>query len=314
MRINKEVEYALKNNLPVVALESTIISHGMPYPKNVETAMKVEAEVRENGAIPATIGIIDGEPVIGMSAEEIEEFGKRGGIKKVSRRDIPVVIAKKEWGATTVSATMIFAALAGIEIFVTGGVGGAHRGVQETFDISRDLEELGSTNVTVVSAGVKAILDLKVTLEILETKGVPVLSYQTDEFADFYTRHSGIKMENIVNSPAEIASIIKAKRDYKLDGGILVANPIPQEFAMDDVVINGAISKALKECEDKHIEGKDVTPFLLKRIVELTGGDSLESNIKLVINNAKLGAKVAKELCELRKWKPKENLETAWSS
>ena len=301
MKINKEVEHALKNNLPVVALESTIISHGMPYPKNVETALKVEKTIRENGAIPATIGIIDGEPIIGMSPEEIEMFGKRGGIKKVSRRDIPIVAARKEWGATTVSATMIFAAMAGIEIFVTGGVGGAHRGVQETFDISTDLEELGMTNVTVISAGVKAILDLKVTLEVLETKGVPVLSYQTDEFADFYTRHSGIKMENVVNSPKEIASIIKAKRDYKLDGGILVANPIPQEFAMDDIVINGAIDRAIKESKEQHIEGKLVTPFLLKRIVELTGGDSLESNINLVLNNARLGAAVAKELCELRK-------------
>lgn len=299
MRISEEVKNALKNNQPVVALESTIISHGMPYPKNVETALKVEATIRENGAIPATIGIIEGEPVIGMSPEEIELFGKTKGIKKVSRRDIPIVVSKKEWGATTVAATMILANLAGIEVFVTGGIGGAHRGVQETFDISADLEELGMTNVTVVSAGVKAILDLKVTLEILETKGVPVLSYQTDEFADFYTRHSGIKMENVVNSPLEIAKIIKAKRDYKLDGGILVANPIPEEFAMDDKVINNAISTALAKAKEQGIEGKDVTPFLLKTIVELTGGDSLESNIKLVLNNAKLGAKVAKELCNL---------------
>ena len=299
MKISKEVALALKEGRPVVALESTIISHGMPYPKNVETALLVEKTIRDNGAIPATIGIIDGEPIVGMSPEEIEEFGKRKGIRKVSRRDLPIVYANKLWGATTVAATMILANQAGIEIFVTGGVGGAHRGAQQTFDISADLEELGKTNVTVVSAGVKAILDLELTLEILETKGVPVLSYQTDEFADFYTRHSGIKMENVVNSPKEIASIIKAKRENHLDGGMLVANPIPEEFAMDPGVINAAIEKALKMADDAGVKGKDVTPFLLKTIVELTGGDSLESNIKLVLNNAKLGAAIAKELSSL---------------
>lgn len=299
MKIAKEVRDALKNGKPVVALESTIISHGMPYPKNVQTALLVEKTIRDNGAIPATIGIIDGEPIVGMSPEEIEEFGKRKGIRKVSRRDLPIVYANKLWGATTVAATMILANQAGIEVFVTGGVGGAHRGAQETFDISADLEELGKTNVTVVSAGVKAILDLDLTLEILETKGVPVLSYQTDEFADFYTRHSGIKMENVVNSPKEVAKIIKAKRDNHLDGGMLVANPIPEEFAMEPKVINAAIEKALKMADDAGVKGKDVTPFLLKTIVELTGGDSLESNIKLVLNNAKLGAAIAKELTEL---------------
>ena len=299
MKIAKEVKDALKNGKPVVALESTIISHGMPYPKNVQTALLVEKTIRDNGAIPATIGIIDGEPIVGMSPEEIEEFGKRKGIRKVSRRDLPIVYANKLWGATTVAATMILANQAGIEVFVTGGVGGAHRGAQETFDISADLEELGKTNVTVVSAGVKAILDLDLTLEILETKGVPVLSYQTDEFADFYTRHSGIKMENVVNSPKEVAKIIKAKRDNHLDGGMLVANPIPEEFAMEPKVINAAIEKALKMADDAGVKGKDVTPFLLKTIVELTGGDSLESNIELVLNNAKLGAAIAKELTEL---------------
>ena len=299
MKINQEVLEALKNNRPVVALESTIISHGMPYPKNVQTALMVEQVIRDHGVVPATIGIIDGEPIVGMTPEEIEEFGKRKGIKKVSRRDIPVVVAKKEWGATTVAATMIFAAKAGIEVFVTGGVGGAHRGAQETFDISADLEELKNTNVTVVSAGVKAILDLNITLEILETNGVPILSYQSDEFGDFYTRHSGIKMENVCNSPKEIAEIIKAKRDFKLDGGILVSNPIPQEFAMDDKVINDAIETALKDAEKEGIKGKETTPFLLKRIVELTGGDSLESNIKLVLNNAALGAEISKELTKL---------------
>lgn len=299
MKIAKEVQEALKNGKPVVALESTIISHGMPYPKNVQTALLVEKTIRENGAVPATIGIIEGEPIIGMSPEEIEEFGKRKGIRKASRRDLPIIYAKKLWGATTVAATMILAAQAGIEVFVTGGVGGAHRGAQETFDISADLEELGKTNVTVVSAGVKAILDLNLTLEILETKGVPVLSYGTDEFADFYTRHSGIKMENVVNSPKEIAEIIKAKRDSHLDGGILVANPIPEEFAMDTKVINDAIEKALKMADEAGVKGKDVTPFLLKTIVELTGGDSLESNIKLVLNNAKLGSAISSELCKL---------------
>ncbi len=296
MRVSNEVLKALKENKPVVALESTIISHGMPYPKNVETALKVEQTIRENGATPATIGIIEGEIIVGMSPEEIEQFGKRKGIKKVSRRDLPIVVANKEWGATTVAATMICANMAGIEIFVTGGVGGAHRGAENNFDISADLDELGKTNVTVVSAGVKAILDLNLTLEILETKGVPVLSYQSEEFADFYTRHSGIKMENVVNSPLEIAKIIKAKRDLKLDGGLLVANPIPEEDAMDEKAINSAIETALKKADEEGVKGKDITPFLLKTIVELTHGDSLESNIKLVLNNAKLGAKVAKEL------------------
>ena len=300
MIISKEVQEALENNKPVVALESTIISHGMPYPKNVQTAYQVEEEIRKNGGIPATIGIIDGEPVIGMSKEQIEEFGKKKGVKKASRRDLPIIFANKEWGATTVAATMILANMAGIEVFVTGGVGGAHRGAEKNFDISADLEELGKTNVTVVSAGVKAILDLNLTLEILETKGVPVLSYQTDEFADFYTRHSGIKMENVVNSPLEVAKIIKAKRDNKLDGGILVANPIPEEFAMDPDVINAAIEKALKMADEAHVKGKEITPFLLKTIVELTGGDSLESNIKLVLNNAAVGAEIIKEYCKLK--------------
>ena len=299
MKISNEVQYALKNNIPVVALESTIISHGMPYPKNVETALLVEKTIRDNGAIPATIGIINGEAIVGMNPEEIEEFGKRKGIKKVSRRDLPIVYAKKLWGATTVAATMILAAQAGIEIFVTGGIGGAHRKANETFDISADLEELGKTNVSVVSAGVKAILDLKLTLEILETKGVPVLSYQTDEFADFYTRHSGIKMENVVNTPLEVAQIIKAKRDNHLDGGVLIANPIPEEDEMDPTIINNAIEVALANATKDGITGKDITPYLLKTIVELTNGDSLESNIKLVLNNAKLGAKIAKELTRL---------------
>jgi len=301
MIISKEVQDAIKNGKPVVALESTIISHGMPYPKNVKTALEVEAVIREHGVIPATIGIIDGEPIIGMSPEQIEEFGKRQGITKVSRRDLPVVFAKKLWGATTVAATMILAARAGIEIFVTGGVGGAHRGAQDNFDISADLEELGKTNVTVVSAGVKAILDLPLTLEILETKGVPVLTYGTDEFPEFYTRSSGIKVETVVNSPIEVASIIKAKRDNQFDGGVLVANPIPEKYAMDRKSVDFAINKALKKAKKDGVTGKNITPYLLKTIVEITGGLSLEANIQLVKNNAALGAEIAKELCNL--WK-----------
>lgn len=296
MKISQSVKDALKNNKPVVALESTIISHGMPYPKNVQTALKVEQTIIDAGAIPATIGIINGEIIIGMSNDEIELFGKTKGIKKVSRRDIPVVIAKKQWGATTVAATMILAQAAGIEVFVTGGIGGAHRGAENNFDISADLEELSMTNVTVISAGVKAILDINLTLEILETKGVTILSYQTNEFADFYTRHSGILMENVVQTPKEISEIIKAKRDFGLKGGILVANPIKEEDAMEINKINSAIEKALILAKENKIEGKDVTPFLLKTIVELTNGESLESNIKLVLNNALLGAKVAIEL------------------
>lgn len=299
MIISKEVEKAIKEGKPVVALESTIISHGMPYPKNVQTAYAVEDVIREHGVIPATIGIIEGEPIIGMSHEEIEEFGKRKGITKVSRRDLPIVFAEKKWGATTVAATMILAAMAGIEVFVTGGVGGAHRGAQQNFDVSADLEELGKTNVTVVSAGVKAILDIPLTLEILETKGVPVLCYGTDEFPEFYTRSSGIKMENRVDSASEIAKIIKSKRENKFDGGVLVANPIPQEYAMDRKAIDKAIEIALKKAKKQNVIGKDITPFLLKTIVELTGGLSLESNIKLVLNNAALGAEIAKEICKL---------------
>ena len=268
MIISKEVQEAIKNKKPVVALESTIISHGMPYPKNVKTALEVEAVIREHGVVPATIGIIDGEPVVGMSPEQIEEFGKREGITKVSRRDLPVVFAKKQWGATTVAATMILAARAGIEIFVTGGVGGAHRGAQQSFDVSADLEELGKTNVTVVSAGVKAILDLPLTLEILETKGVPVLTYGTDEFPEFYTRSSGIKVETVVNDPKEVASIIKSKRDNKFDGGVLVANPIPEQYAMDAKIIHDAIENALKQCEEQGIKGKETTTFLLKTIMK----------------------------------------------
>jgi len=295
MKINPDIIDALKENKPVVALESTIISHGMPYPKNVQTALKVEKTIRDSGAIPATIGIIDGEPIVGMTPEEIEEFGKRKGILKASRLDLPVIYAKKLWAATTVAATMIIAAQAGIEVFVTGGIGGVHRGANETMDISADLQELAKTNVTVICAGAKAILDLPLTMEYLETMGVPVLGYQTEELPAFYTRESGLKVNYRVDSPKEIALIMKEKKANNLNGGILVTNPIPKEYALDKSAIDFAIEKALAEANKQGVKGKAVTPFLLKTIVELTDGESLESNIKLVLNNAVLGAKIAKE-------------------
>ena len=299
MKINPEIINALKENKPVVALESTIISHGMPYPKNVQTALKVEKTIRDSGAIPATIGIIDGEPIVGMTPEEIEEFGKRKGILKASRLDLPVIYAKKLWAATTVAATMIIAAQAGIEVFVTGGIGGVHRGASETMDISADLQELAKTNVTVICAGAKAILDLPLTMEYLETMGVPVLGYQTEELPAFYTRESGLKVNYRVDSPKEIALIMKEKKANNLNGGILVTNPIPKEYALDKSAIDFAIEKALAEANKQGVKGKAVTPFLLKTIVELTDGESLESNIKLVLNNAVLGAKIAKEYKDL---------------
>lgn len=298
MKISQEVKHALLHHQPVVALESTIISHGMPYPKNVETALRVEQVIRNAGCIPATIGIIEGEPIIGMSAEEIEMFGKREGIVKVSRRDLPIVYAKKMWGATTVAATMILARQADIEVFVTGGIGGVHRHGNETFDISADLQELSRTDVTVVCAGAKAILDLSLTMEYLETMGVPVLGYQTKELPAFYTRKSGIALEYSFDTPLELAMIIKEKRKAHLHGGLLIANPIPEEYALDENLMNQSVNQALKEADEKGIHGKDVTPFLLRRVVELTGGESLESNIQLVLNNARLGAEIAKELCK----------------
>ena len=299
IRVKEEALQALKENRPVVALESKIISHGMPYPRNVETALEVEKIIREHGAVPCTIGIIDGEGVVGMSPEEIEEFGKRKGIAKVSRRDLPIIMAEKKWGATTVATTMILAAAAGIEVFVTGGIGGVHRGAQQTFDISADLQELAKTNVTVVSAGAKAILDLPLTMEVLETLGVPVLGYQTEELPAFYTRKSGLKVDYAIKDTKDAAKIIKAKRDLKLDGGVLITNPIPEEYSMDPEVINKAIDEAVKEMDAQGIKGKDCTPYLLAKIAEITGGSSLDSNIQLVYNNAAIGAEIAKELCNL---------------
>ena len=299
IRVKEEALQALKENRPVVALESTIISHGMPYPRNVETALEVERIIREHGAVPCTIGIIDGEGVVGMSPEEIEEFGKRKGIAKVSRRDLPIIMAEKKWGATTVATTMILAAAAGIEVYFTGGIGGVHRGAQQTFDISADLQELAKTNVTVVSAGAKAILDLPLTMEVLETLGVPVLGYQTEELPAFYTRKSGLKVDYAIKDTKDAAKIIKAKRDLKLDGGVLITNPIPEEYSMDPEVINKAIDEAVKEMDAQGIKGKDCTPYLLAKIAEITGGSSLDSNIQLVYNNAAIGAEIAKELCNL---------------
>ena len=301
MKINPEVKKALEEGRPVVALESTIISHGMPYPKNVECALGVDKVIRDIGAIPATIGIIEGEPIVGMTPEEIELFGKTKGIEKVSRRDIPVICAMKKWGATTVATTMIFAKMAGIEFFVTGGIGGAHRKANVTFDISADLDELGKTDVTVICAGPKAILDLGLTLEYLETKGVPVLGYNTDKLPAFFTRTSDFKVDYNVKTPLDIAKIVKAKRDYHLEGGVLVTNPIPEEYSLPAEYINAEIDKAIAEMEAKGIRGKDETPFLLAKIVELTGGKSLEANIHLIMNNAKLGALAAVEYAKLRK-------------
>lgn len=301
-RVSEEAAKALEENKPVIALESTIISHGMPYPQNVETAMKVESIIREHGCIPATVGIVDGVGVVGLSAEEIEEMGKRGqSIPKVSRRDLPIVLAEKSWGATTVATTMILAAKAGVEFFVTGGIGGVHRGAQETFDISADLEELGRTNVTVICAGAKAILDLKLTMEVLETKGVPVLGYQTENLPAFYSRDNGmgLKVDYALKNAEDAAKIVKAKRELGLNGGVLVTNPIPEEYAMPTDVINKAISEALAEMDAKGIHGKECTPFLLAKIADITEGKSLDSNIRLVFNNAAVGCEIAKEYCKL---------------
>lgn len=297
LKISEEVRHALEQGKPVVALESTIISHGMPYPDNVKTALTVEKTVRENGAVPATIAIIKGVPTVGLSEEEIEHLGKEGTkVVKVSRRDIPVVIAKKLDGATTVASTMIFAEMAGIKVFATGGIGGVHRGATETMDISADLEELHQTNVTVVCAGAKSILDLGLTLEYLETKGVPVLGYKTDELPAFFTRKSGFKVDYRMDSPEEIAAAVKAKDALGLSGGMLVANPVPEEYSMDPDKIEAVISEAVEEAKALGIAGKKVTPFLLEKIRNVTGGDSLFTNVKLVLNNAALAAKIAVEL------------------
>ena len=299
LSISPEVQEALKAGKPVVALESTIISHGMPYPQNVETALKVEQTIRENGAVPATIAIIGGQLKAGCTPEEIEYLGKKGqAVIKASRRDLPVLVARKADGATTVTTTMIIAAMAGIRVFATGGIGGVHRGAQQTFDISADLEELAQTSVMVVCAGAKSILDLGLTLEYLETKGVPVIGFGTEELPAFYTRHSGFKVDYRIDTPEELAVAFKAKMDCGLKGGMLVTNPIPEEFSMPKEVIDKAIDQALREMDEAGIHGKQCTPFLLAKVKDLTGGESLASNIQLVLNNARLAAKTAKALCE----------------
>ena len=299
--ISPEVKAALAAGKPVVALESTIISHGMPYPKNVETALLVEETVRKNGAVPATIAIIGGRLKAGLSKEEIEYLGKTGrGVAKASRRDVAALVAGGKDGATTVTTTMMIAHMAGIEIFATGGIGGVHRGAETTMDISADLEELAQTPVMVVCAGAKSILDLGLTLEYLETKGVPVIGYGTDELPAFYTRKSGFGVDYRVDSPEELAAMFCAQRELGLRGGMLVTNPIPEEFSMDKAVIDGAIEEALRQCTEQGIKGKDTTPFLLAKVVELTGGDSLESNIKLVLNNATVAAKTAAAIAKNR--------------
>ncbi|MEG1677171.1 MAG: pseudouridine-5'-phosphate glycosidase [Clostridia bacterium] len=299
LRISPEVRAALLANEPVVALESTIISHGMPYPQNVETALNVEKIVRENGATPATIAIIGGKLTVGLTPDEIEYLGKKGlAVIKASRRDLPVLLMRGEDGATTVTTTMIAAAMAGIRVFATGGIGGVHRGAEHTMDISADLEELSQTPVMVICAGAKSILDLSLTLEYLETKGVPVIGYQTEELPAFYTTHSGHRVDYRLDTPKEVADAFLVKLRCGLSGGMLVANPIPDEYAMDADFINRNIDEAISQANEKGILGKQITPFLLDKIQKLTGGDSLKANIQLVYNNAKLGAEVACAMAE----------------
>ena len=298
--VKPEVAEAIAAGKPVVALESTIISHGMPYPQNVETALAVEQIIRDNGAVPATIAIIGGRLKAGLTPEEIEYFGKKGqAITKASRRDLAVLCARGEDGATTVTTTMMIAHMAGIKIFATGGIGGVHRGAETTMDISADLEELGQTPVMVVCAGAKSILDLGLTLEYLETKGVPVIGYGTEELPAFYCRTSGFHVDYRIDTPEDLAKAFKVQNDLGLKGGMLVTNPIPEEYAMPADTINAAIDQAVAECNAKGIHGKQTTPFLLARVSELTGGDSLASNIQLVFNNARVAAQTASAYCKL---------------
>ena len=295
-----EVQKALEAGKPVVALESTIISHGMPYPQNYETALQVEEIIRSEGAVPATCAVLGGRLKAGLRAEEIEYLGKQGqAVTKASRRDLPVLVARGLDGATTVTTTMMIAAMAGIRVFATGGIGGVHRGAETTMDISADLEELAQTPVMVICAGAKSILDLGLTLEYLETKGVPVLGYGTEELPAFYTRHSGFKVDCRVDTPEELAGVYQAQRAMGYAGGLLVTNPIPEAYSMDKAVIDAAIEKALAEAGAAGVRGKETTPFLLAKVKELTGGDSLASNIQLVFNNARLAAKTAAALCRM---------------
>jgi pseudouridine-5'-phosphate glycosidase len=293
MDISEEIQNSIKGNGPVVALESTIISHGMPFPQNLETALEVERIIRKEGAIPATIAVVEGRIKIGLSNLELEHFAQGTKTVKVSSRDLPLAISQKQDGGTTVAATMICARMAGISIFVTGGIGGVHRGSEKTMDISGDLMELARTNVAVVCAGIKSILDIPRTLEYLETQGVPVIGYRTDEFPAFYTTTSGYSVQSRINTAEEIARCMKVKWELGLEGGMVIANPVLREDAMDEEVIEEAITKSLKEASEKGIDGKAVTPFLLERISQLTDGESLKTNIALVCNNALVGAKIA---------------------
>lgn len=292
--ISPEVKAALDSGKPVVALESTIISHGMPYPQNVQTAMAVEQTIRDHGAVPATIAIIGGRLKAGCTSDEIEYLGKKGqAVTKASRRDLSVLVARQQDGATTVTTTMIIAAMAGIKVFATGGIGGVHRGAETTMDISADLEELAQTPVMVVCAGAKSILDLGLTLEYLETKGVPVIGYGTEELPAFYTRRSGFKVDYRIDTPEELAAAFRAKLEMGLKGGMLVTNPIPEEYSLDPDYINAAIDRAVARSVELGIKGKATTPFLLAEIKDITGGNSLDANIKLVLNNARLAALTA---------------------
>jgi pseudouridine-5'-phosphate glycosidase len=291
--IHPDVEKAIKNKEPVVALESTIISHGMPYPKNVETALMVEDTVRSNKAVPATIAIINGRLKVGLTNEEIEFLATNEEVKKVSRRDLPITVAQKLSGSTTVASTMIIASLAKIAVFATGGIGGVHRGAENTLDISADLEELANTNVCVVCAGAKAILDIGLTLEYLETKGVPVIGYKTSELPAFYSSESGFDVDYKIDSALEIAEILKTKWSLSIDGGVLVTNPIPVAFELESSIMNEAINEAIIEANNENISGKEITPYLLSKVNELTEGKSLDANIKLIQNNANLASKIA---------------------
>ena len=298
--VSEEVRTAVANNLPVVALESTIISHGMPYPRNAETALAVEGVIRAHGAVPATIAILNGVLTVGISPQQIEFLGKTGtAVIKASRRDLPVLLSQKLNGATTVAATMIAADMAGIKVFATGGIGGVHRGAETTMDISADLEELSRTDVAVVCAGPKSILDIGLTLEYLETKGVPVIGYQTDELPAFYCRESGYSVDARMDTPADIAGCLHVKYACSLHGGLIVANPILKEDAMPKAVMDRHIQDALRMAAQQDIRGKEITPFLLETVQQLTHGESLDANIKLVLNNATLAAAIAKEYCAL---------------
>ncbi len=291
--LSEEVRSAVHEGKPIVALESTIISHGMPYPENLETAVMLENIARSSNAVPATIAIKRGEIRVGLTNADIEFLAKDSNILKASRRDLPVIIAGGMNAATTVSATMICASMAGIRIFATGGIGGVHRNAQQTYDISADLTELGRTDVAVVSAGVKSILDIGLTLEYLETLGVPVIGFGTDEFPAFFTRESGFRVNYRINTPQEVAQVIRAKQELGLRNGMLIANPVPQEFSLDKYMIDDAIKEALKRAESEGIKGKDVTPYLLSEITKITKGGSLRSNIELVKNNVKLASEIA---------------------